>query len=90
MDITLEDISTTTARVLIAQATASGLTVEEYLQRLLGITTEAPQAALDTSPDERVNAFMADMEALTEGTDQLPPSPITYSREDIYFRHYRE
>jgi len=87
MDITLADISTTTARALIAQATASGLTVEEYLQRLLGITIEAPQAALDTNPDERVNAFMADMEALAEETDPPPPSPITYSREDIYFDH---
>ena len=87
MDIILEAISPTTARVLIAQATASGLTVEEYLQRLLGIPTEAPQAALDTTPDERMHAFMADMEALAEETDQPPPSPITYSREDIYFDH---
>lgn len=87
MSATLEDISVTTARVLIAQATANGLTVEEYLQRLLGITTEAPQTALDTNPDERVNAFMADMETLAEGTDHLPPSSMTYSREDIYFDH---
>ena len=87
MSATLEDISVTTARVLIAQATTNGLTVEEYLQRLLGITTETPQTALDTNPDERVNAFMADMETLAEGTDHLPPSPMTYSREDIYFDH---
>ena len=43
--------------------------------------------ALDTHPDARVNAFMADMEALAEETDPPPPSPITYSREDIYFDH---
>jgi hypothetical protein len=83
----LENISMTTVRVLIAQAIAHGLTVEEYLQRLLGITSEAQQPVLDTHPDEHANAFMADMKTLAEGTDQLLPSPMTYSREEIYFDH---
>jgi len=87
MSVTLGDISVTTARVLIDQAAANGLTVEEYLQRLLGIASEAPQAIRDTNSDEYVNAFMADMEILAEGTDHLPSSLITYSREDIYFDH---
>lgn len=30
---------------------------------------------------------MADLKALSEGTEHLPPSAITYSREDIYFDH---
>jgi len=30
---------------------------------------------------------MADMEALAEGTEHLPPSTMTYTREDIYFDH---
>jgi hypothetical protein len=30
---------------------------------------------------------MADLEALAEGTEHVPPSAITYSREDIYFDH---
>jgi hypothetical protein len=28
---------------------------------------------------------MADMEALSEGTEHIPATPITYNREDIYF-----
>jgi hypothetical protein len=87
MSVMLEDISATTARALIDQAAANGLTVEAYLQRLLGITTEVQQAVLATSSDKSLNTFMADMETLAEGTDHLPPPPVTYSREDIYFDH---
>ncbi|MGE0822578.1 MAG: hypothetical protein AB7G75_07610 [Candidatus Binatia bacterium] len=87
MGLTLENISMATARELVAQATANGLTVETYLQRLLGIVTEAPQTAPDTTSDEHTNAFMADMEMLAEDTDQLPSAQMIYSREDIYFDH---
>jgi len=31
--------------------------------------------------------FERDMDALAEGTEHLPPSTITYAREDIYFDH---
>jgi hypothetical protein len=85
--MTLENISMTTARELIVQAEAHGLTVETYLQRLLGISTEAPQTALDTTPEEQTTEFIADLETLAEGTDHLPPAPLTYSRADIYFDH---
>lgn len=87
MQVTLEDISETTARALMNQAAASDLTVEEYLQRLLGIASSEPQAGLDTTPTEEVNAFMADLETLADETDHLPSTPLTYSREDIYFDH---
>jgi hypothetical protein len=83
----LENISMTTARELMDQAAAHGLTVEAYLQRLLGIATEAPQVGLDTTSVESTTAFLADMEMLAESTDHLSPDQMTYSREDIYFDH---
>ena len=82
MNTTLEGITAETAQLLAAQAAASGLTIDEYLRRLLGAIGTAPVAA-QASLDE----FMADMEALAEGTDHLPPTGLTYSREDIYFDH---
>ncbi len=84
MNATLqEQIAPEIAQALIAQATASGLSVNEYLRRLLGLTNDTDDELMDAS----VDAFMADMEALAEGTEHLPPSTITYSREDIYFDH---
>jgi hypothetical protein len=77
-----EQIAPEVAQALIAQATANGLSVNEYLRRLLGLTN-GTQPAEDASLD----AFMADMESLSEGTEHLPPSTITYSREDIYIDH---
>jgi hypothetical protein len=77
-----EPIAPEIVQALIAQATASGLSVNEYLRRLLGLA-DGTQLA----DDESLNAFMADLEALAEGTEHLPPSGITYSREDIYFDH---
>jgi hypothetical protein len=77
-----EPIAPEIVQALIAQATASGLSVNEYLRRLLGLPDGTQPA-----DDESLNAFMADLEALAEGTEHLPPSIITYSREDIYFDH---
>ena len=56
--------------------------INEYLRRLLGLPDGAQPA-----DDESLDAFMADLEALSEGTEHLPPSAITYSRADIYFDH---
>jgi len=91
MNATLqEQIAPEIVQALVAQATTSGLSVNEYLRRLLGLTN-ATQPARDEGPDAltdaSIDAFMADMEALAEGTEHLPPSTITYSREDIYFDH---
>jgi hypothetical protein len=74
------------AQALEAQAAANGLSVNEYLRQLLGLTN-GTQPADGESPDAFMEAFMADMESLSEGTEHLPPSTITYSREDIYFDH---
>jgi hypothetical protein len=75
-----EPIAPEIVQALIAQAMASGLSVNEYLRRLLGLSDGTQPA-----DDESLNAFMADLEALAEGTEHLPLSAITYSREDIYF-----
>jgi hypothetical protein len=76
------EIAPETIQALIARAAASGLSVNDYLRQLLGINNEAPPA-----PDGSLDEFMADLEALAEGTEHLPPSTLTYSREDIYFDH---
>ena len=78
-------IAPETIQTLVAQAAASGLSVDEYLRQLLGIMN-GTQPAPDMS-DESFDGFMADLEALAEGTEHLPSAALTYSREDIYFDH---
>lgn len=46
-------------------------------------TTTAEEGLLPTSLEQ----FMADMESLSEGTEHIPATPISYNREDIYFDH---
>jgi hypothetical protein len=87
MNAALQDqIAPEIAQALMAQATANGLSVNEYLSQLLGLTNVALPANGE-SLDASMEAFMADMESLSEGTEHLAPSTITYSREDIYFDH---
>jgi hypothetical protein len=81
-----EQIAPEVAQALAARATANGLSVNDYLRQLLGLTNGA-QPAEGEGPDAFIDAFIADMESLSEGTEHLPPSTITYSREDIYFDH---
>lgn len=82
MTVTLDQIFVETAQTLISQADAAGLSVDEYLKRLLGVAEEAPPAQAIS-----LDQFLADMESLSEGTENLPPLPLSYSREDIYFDH---
>ena len=73
----LEGISTETGQILIAQATAAGVSLDEYLKKLLGLTNGNPQdAALSLAE------FDAAMEEFGE---DVPPLPRDFSREDIYF-----
>jgi len=74
---TIEGISIEVARVLIAQATAAGISLDEYLKRLLGLTNGQP---LDASPS--LAEFDAAMEEFSE---DVAPLPRDFSREDIYF-----
>ncbi len=93
MRAVLDQIAPETVQVLVQQATASGLSLNEYLQKLLGLKNGQPNDlslagfADDTGPVKDLAAFMADMEALAEGTEHLPATPLTYSRADIYFDH---
>lgn len=73
-----EQIAPEIAQALIMQAEASGLSVNEYLARLLGVTSGAqsvPQAAT-------VDEFVTAMESMAE---DVAPLPRDFSREDIYF-----
>jgi hypothetical protein len=69
-------INPETAELLAAQASARGLSVEEYLLSLLRVNTEA------ASMPSTIEEFMAAMESLAEDVDPLPRD---FSREDIYF-----
>ncbi len=74
---TLEGISIETARALIRQAAATGLSLDEYLKQLLGLANgSAQEAALSLAE------FDAAMEEFGE---DVPPLPRDFSREDIYF-----
>ena len=64
-----------TAELLAAQASARGLSVEEYLKTLLGLNTEAAMTP------STIEEFMAAMESLAEDVEPLPRDS---SREDIY------
>lgn len=93
MSAVLDQIAPETVKVLVQQAAASGLTLNDYLQKLLGLRNgKAEDLSLtgfpgEATPAENLAAFMADMEALAEGTEDLPTTPLTYSRADIYFDH---
>lgn len=82
MNAMLEEVKPETVDMLIAQAKARGLSVDDYLRRLLGLV-----GGEHGLPEPTLDEFEADMNALAEGTEHLPPELITYSRADIYFDH---
>ena len=82
MEIQKEQIAPELFQAIVAKSTANGLTLNDYLAQLIGYTNGANPAE-----NESLAEFMADMEALAEGTEHLPPSTMTYTREDIYFDH---
>ena len=78
MSAILEAVQPETAEMIATQAKANGLSVDEYLKHLLGITNSNLSASND-SMDE----FISAMESLAE--ENLKPLPRDFSREDIYF-----
>lgn len=78
MSITIDQVSAETVQALIAQATASGLSVEDYLKRLLGLAENVRQTRGGS-----VEQFIEAMESLAE--KDVQPLPRDFSREDIYF-----
>lgn len=67
-------INPETAELLTTKASARGLSVEDYLKSLLGVTPEPMAFKLDE--------FLTAMESLA---DDVEPLPRNFSREDIYF-----
>jgi len=78
MSITIDQVSAETVQALIAQATASGLSVEDYLKRLLGLAENVRQTRGGS-----VEEFIEAMESLAE--KDVQPLPRDFSRGDIYF-----
>ena len=82
MDHGLEQITPETAALLAAQAQAQGLSIDAYLQTLLGMPRQ--HQTLATLSDEEFEALM---EEFAQGTAHLPALPADFSRKDIYFNH---
>ncbi len=68
---------------LSEKAKAQGQTINELLRQLLNDIEPLPGSS-DYSTLEEIEA---DLDALAEGTEHLPPLPENFSREDIYFDH---
>ena len=81
MNATLEQIRPETLTLIETQAKHLGLSVDEYLRRLLPVEELALKA--DADGDE----FESDMAVFAEGAENLPEYKGTYSREDTYFDH---
>lgn len=79
MNATLEQIRPETLTLIEAHAKHLGLSVDEYLRRLLPME----ELALKADDDE----FESDMAVFAEGAENLPEYKGTYSREDTYFDH---
>jgi hypothetical protein len=69
------EINPETAELLASRASARGLSVEDYLKSLLGVTPE--QSSMPATVEE----FMAAMESLAEDVEPLPRD---FSRADLY------
>jgi len=78
MSTILDQVKPETAEMIAAEAKARGLSVDDYLRLLLGMSKEPPgmsQGDLDE--------FMAAMESIAQ--EDVDPLPRNFSREDIYF-----
>jgi hypothetical protein len=73
-----EQIAPEIVQAIIAQATARGLSINDFLREVLGLTNGAQPAPQEATDDE----FMKAMESMAE---DVPPLPRDFSREDIYF-----
>jgi hypothetical protein len=75
----LEEITSETAAMLHAHATAQGVSVDAFLRALLGLGS-AENALADLSEED----FGALLEEFARGTEHVPPLPTDFSRDDIY------
>ncbi len=72
----LDQVRPETAEIIGTHAKASGLSVDEYLRRLISMTSPS-------SPEHDADDFMAAMESLAD--DTIKPLATSFSRKDIYF-----
>jgi hypothetical protein len=86
MHASLEEIKPETAEILAAQAEARGLSVDEYLKSLLGVTNSghAPAPGPQMTPEERARMF--EEWAHSHRSSAPPLSDEAISRESIYTR----
>lgn len=78
MNVILEQVKPETISILEVQAKSSGLSIDDYLKSLMGISE-------DTMKQAGTSEFMAAMESL--GTESAAFVSSTYSRNEIYFDH---
>lgn len=81
MNAIFEQIRPETLTLVEAHAKHLGLSVDEYLRRLL------PAEELALKADAEDDEFESDMVVFAEGAEILPEYNGIYSREDIYFDH---
>ena len=87
--LTLEINNPATLKEIAAAAAQRGLTAKAYALDLLESALHHPTNinGAATVPAINLEQFKADLEAFSEGTENLPATPLTYNREDIYFDH---
>lgn len=89
--LTLEINNPATIQAIAAAAAQKGVTADAYALDLLETALQAAGAsngAMTGQPSPaNLDQFKAALEALSEGTEHLPATPIAYNREDIYFDH---
>jgi hypothetical protein len=81
MNEAVGQIKPETLALIEEQARRQGISVDEYLRRLLA---EGQDMGLKPDSGEE---FEQDMAAFAEGTEELPESNGSYSRENVYFDH---
>jgi hypothetical protein len=82
MDPRLEQLKPETIDKLADKAHAAGLSLDAYLNMLLGLLNDG--TALSDLSDEE---FEAVMDEFARGSEHLPPLPPDFSRADIYSDH---
>ena len=82
MSVAAENIKPETLEFIRSLAENAGLSMDEYLRRLLPVNEQN----LALRPDD-LDELKNDLTAFAEGTKADPVYQGTYSREDIYFDH---
>jgi hypothetical protein len=80
MNTTLDHIAPEIVQAIVTQATARGLSVNNYLRRLLGLTNDTgAELALSEEPQQRNEAMFA---ALQSSAERLKDVPVRGSTEE--------